>query len=128
MNRLLIDTNIYSHAMRGDEEVTTILRRTGHIGISVISLGELFSGFRGGGREQENRLEMARFLDSPRVHIYGVDGDSAEFYSLVLAQLKKQGTPIPTNDIWTGAIALQNGLPLYTFDKHFSNIKGLLLC
>ena len=53
MNRILIDTNIYSGALRGDQEIVRILRGAEHIGLSAISLGELFSGFKGGSREEE---------------------------------------------------------------------------
>ena len=55
------------------------------------------------------------------------DEVTAEFYSAILDQLKKQGTPIPTNDIWIAATALQQGLPVYTFDQHFEYISGLIL-
>lgn len=127
MTRILIDTNIYSLAMRGEENVVEILRHTRYIGISAISIGELFSGFRGGSREQENRRELNQFLDSPRVSLYSVDEETAEQYSAILQQLKRQGTPIPTNDIWIAAVALQHGLSLFTRDEHFSNIHGLLL-
>ncbi len=127
MNRILIDTNIYSLALRGNLDVTTTLRQVAHIGISAISIGELLSGFKGGSREQENRRELGQFLDSPRTCLYPLDENTAEYYSSVLNQLKEQGTPIPTNDIWIAATAFQFGLPLYTFDKHFSNIAGLLL-
>ncbi|MFH2123538.1 MAG: type II toxin-antitoxin system VapC family toxin [Pseudomonadota bacterium] len=127
MTRILIDTNIYSLAMRGDEDVVEVLRHTRHVGISAITIGELFSGFRGGSREQKNRQELNQFLDSPRVAIYPVDENTGEHYSAILQQLKQQGTPIPTNDIWIAAVAFQHGLPLYTRDEHFSNISGLLL-
>jgi predicted nucleic acid-binding protein len=127
MTRILIDTNIYSLAMRGEENVVDILRHTRHIGISAISIGELFSGFHGGSREQENRRELNQFLDSPRVSLYSVDEETAEQYSAILQQLKRQGTPVPTNDIWIAAVTLQHGLSLFTRDEHFSNISGLLL-
>jgi tRNA(fMet)-specific endonuclease VapC len=127
MIRILIDTNIYSLAMRGSKEIVEILRHTRHIGISAISIGELFSGFRGGNREPQNRQELHQFLDSPRVSVYPVDEETAEYYSAVLQQLRQQGTPIPTNDIWIAAVAFQQGLPLLTRDEHFSHIAGLLL-
>lgn len=127
MNRVLIDTNIYSHAMRGNRDVVNTLKHVTSIGISSISIGELLSGFKAGNKEKTNRQELHIFLDSPRVALYYVDEVTAEFYSAILTQLKKQGTPIPTNDIWIAAIALQQGLPVYTFDKHFEHIAGLLL-
>jgi predicted nucleic acid-binding protein len=127
MNKILIDTNIYSGALRGNQEIVQVLRRVSLIGICAVSIGELLSGFRGGNREQENRKELGIFLDSPRVTLYHIDEYTAEYYCAILNQLKKNGTPIPTNDIWIAAVALQQGLQLYTLDKHFCNIQGLLL-
>jgi predicted nucleic acid-binding protein len=110
MNKILIDTNIYSSALRGDPAVVQVLRQVVLIGICAVSIGELLSGFRGGNKEQENRRELGVFLDSPRVVLYSVDEYTAEYYCSILNQLKKRGTPIPTNDIWIAAAALQHGL------------------
>jgi len=125
MSPVLIDTNIYSLAMRGDPEVTNRVRHIAHIGFSVIGIGELLAGFKGGKREQTNRQELYRFLDSPRVHIYGIDSETADFYADVIGALRRQGTPIPTNDVWIAALALQNGLKVFTRDKHFDCVPGL---
>jgi tRNA(fMet)-specific endonuclease VapC len=127
MNKVLIDTNIYSFAFKGDPEVITTLKHVSHIGITSISIGELLSGFKAGNRKKENRKELGEFLDSPRVTLYPVDIGTAEYYSSILDQLKNQGTPIPTNDIWIAAVAFQHGLELYTLDNHFQKITGLLL-
>jgi tRNA(fMet)-specific endonuclease VapC len=127
MNRLLIDTNIYSGALRGDGDIVGIMRQAEHIGLSVISVGELMAGFKGGTREEDNRRELGVFLDSPRVTLYPVDEYTAQHYCAVLDQLRRSGTPIPTNDIWIAATAFQHGLPLFTRDRHFSKIQGLLL-
>lgn len=127
MNKILIDTNIYSHAMRGNKDVVNVLKYVADIGISSISIGELLSGFKAGNKEKINRQELNIFLDSPRVTLHCVDEVTAEFYSAILNRLKKQGTPIPTNDIWIAATALQHGLSVYTLDKHFEHIAGLLL-
>ena len=127
MNRILIDTNIYSFALRGDPDVIAILRQVAHIGFTAISIGELLSGFKAGRREDENRQELVTFLDSPRVNVYSVNEATAEYYSHILNRLKKKGTPIPTNDIGIAAVAFEHGLPLYTMDQHFSHVEGLLL-
>jgi len=127
MKRVLMDTNIYSYAMRGDVDVIQQLQQINSIGFSSISIGELLSGFNYGQQEQKNRKELAIFLDSPRVKIYSVDAETAEYYAHILYQLKKAGTPIPTNDIWIAAIALQQGMPVFTKDKHFQKIVGLML-
>jgi len=125
VNRLLIDTNIYSHALRGTPDIVEVLRNVNDIAISVISIGELLSGFKGGIREKQNRKELAQFLDAPRVRVLSIDDETAEFYASVLNSLKKSGSPIPTNDLWIGAAALQHGLALYSKDQHFKWIPGL---
>jgi len=124
---LLIDTNIYSDAFRGVPKVVSTLRHVDIIGISSISIGELLSGFKGSSREEENRKELGEFLDSPRVRIYGIDEDTAEFYAEIINRLRKMGKPIPTNDIWIAAVAFQHGLKLFTNDRHFRHVPGLVL-
>jgi len=123
---VLIDTNIYSLALRGDPQVVDTLRAISHIGFSVISAGELLSGFKGGNREAVNRSELNRFLDSPRVTLYPVDADTADFYAEILERLRQQGTPIPTNDLWIAASAFQHGVKIFTRDRHFEKIAGLV--
>jgi predicted nucleic acid-binding protein len=127
VNALLIDTNIYSHALRGDESVTSVLQGASRIGLSSISVGELLSGFKGGSNEKVNRDELAQFLDSPRVEVHAVTENTAEFYAAILDNLRKAGTPIPTNDIWIAAVAQEHGLRLYSLDRHLAAIPGLLL-
>ncbi len=127
MNRLLIDTNIYSNAMWGESDVMSNLQRAELIGISTISIGELLSGFKGGKKERENRKKLEEFLDAPRVEIFQVDAETADFYAQVLDTLRKNGTPIPTNDIWIAATAFRTGLKMYTLDRHFAKVPGLNL-
>jgi len=106
--------------------VTDVLKKIDLIGFSTISIGELISGFKGGSREKENREELNIFLDSPRVVVHKIDEATADFYASVLNQLKQAGTPIPTNDIWIAAVVFQHGYKLYTKDKHFNFIHGLV--
>ncbi|KJS33152.1 MAG: twitching motility protein PilT [Desulfatitalea sp. BRH_c12] len=124
--RVLIDTNIYSLAMKGDGDVVNALRKIEQIGFSTISIGELLSGFKGGNREQKNREELSLFLDSPRVVVHPIDEGSADFYAAILNNLKAAGTPIPTNDIWIAAVAFQHGYKLFSKDTHFHLIPGLV--
>ena len=127
MKRLLIDTNIYSYALKGEADVVEVLKEADEIGFSVISIGELLAGFKWGGREKKNREELEQFLDSPRVVVYPVDEETSEFYAQTLSNLRKIGKPVPTNDIWIAALAFQNGLKLFTKDEHFKAIVGLYL-
>lgn len=126
MKKVLVDTNIYSLAMKGDVSVVNILKRIDRIGFSVISIGELYSGFKGGRRETQNRQELNIFLDSARVHVHVIDEETADFYAAILDNLRAAGTPIPTNDIWIAATAFQYGYKIYTKDSHFNQVPGLL--
>jgi len=124
---VLIDTNIYSYAMRGDKDIISLLQQASEIGICSISIGELISGFKGGKHEQKNRKELEEFLDAPRVKIYPVDEDTADFYAEIHSHLRKKGTPIPTNDLWIASVAFQYGLKMISKDSHFKKIPGLIL-
>jgi len=127
MRKVMIDTNIYSLALRGDHSVADLLRRIDSIGISTISVGELLAGFQAGNREKKNRQELELFLDSPRVTVFNTDVETADFYASVLNQLKRAGNPIPANDIWIAASAFQHGYKLLSGDGHFESVQGLFL-
>jgi tRNA(fMet)-specific endonuclease VapC len=125
MNQILIDTNIYVAFKRNDQTVVNLLRQAASIAMNTVVLGELLAGFRGGRRDAENRRELDLFLDTPRVAMLPVDEGTADFFALVFNQLKTNGTPIPTNDIWIAASAMQHGLALASLDNHFRQIAGL---
>lgn len=127
MRKIMIDTNVYALFKRNDAFVLEKLRRIEFIGISIVVLGELLCGFKGGNKEIKNREELEQFLDLPRVHLIQVDEETAEIYAKIFWNLKKKGTPIPTNDIWLAASAMQHGIHLFTNDEHFKNIDGFLL-
>lgn len=127
MKQLLIDTNVYVAFKRSEPRIVELLRHAETIAVNVVVLGELLAGFRGGIREAVNRKELDQFLDSPRVEVLVLDESSAEFFALVFNNLKQIGKPVPTNDIWIAATAMQHGLTLATLDSHFSNVAGLSL-
>ena len=127
MKRLIVDTNFYAAFKKNDADAVNILRRADFIGVNTVILGELLAGFRCGSREDRNRQELDKFLESPRVEILPIDEETAEFYAQVFRELKLKGRPIPSNDLWLAATALQHGLALATYDDHFSHISGILL-
>lgn len=90
-------------------------------------LGELLAGFAAGTREALNRAELARFLESPRVSILNLTAGTADSYALVYAGLRRKGQPIPTNDLWIAASALEHGTALLSLDAHFAQVDGLRL-
>lgn len=127
MKRIIIDTNFYAAFKRNDAEAVAIIRQAEYIGVNSVILGELLAGFRCGNRERQNRLELDQFVASARVDMITLDDETAEFYAQVFSELRLKGRPIPSNDLWLAASALQHGLALATYDEHFSTISGLLL-
>jgi tRNA(fMet)-specific endonuclease VapC len=127
MQHMLIDTNIYTAFMAEREDVVETLCLASRLVICPTVAGELLAGFKAGTRERANREEWNRFLDNSAVAEVTIDSTTAEFYAEVYRALRAKGTPIPTNDMWIAATALQNGLPLATLDGHFRLIDGLVL-
>ena len=127
MKKILLDTNAYVRFLRGDERVLGYLAQADTVFMSVFVLGELLAGFRAGGKEKDNRRILERFLLKSSVTVLDGTIDTADLFGLVMASLKKSGTPIPINDVWIAAHALETGSVLVTFDEHFSAVPGLRL-
>ena len=123
--RILLDTDAYSAFKRGHEDVQRLIRNSREIVFSVVVLGELLFGFRLGTREDRNRAELQTFLDSPYVRMVPVSPVTADQFARVAGSLRKLGTPIPTNDMWIAAHALETGAELVSFDAHFDVVAGL---
>jgi tRNA(fMet)-specific endonuclease VapC len=126
MKKGLLDTNFYVAFKRNDQHVVEIIRSLDFIGVDITVLAELYSGFKMGSKENLNISELEKFLNNDRTHIIIHDINTAVFYAHIIKFLKEKGTPIPTNDVWIAASAMQHGLTLYTLDKHFDSIEGLL--
>jgi tRNA(fMet)-specific endonuclease VapC len=125
MRAILLDTNAYTAFMLGAAEVVDVVAHADRLYLNSIVLGELLGGFAAGTREPKNRAELARFLDSPRVEVLPITADTADSYALIYAGLRRKGHPIPTNDLWIAASAMEHGAALLTRDAHFSHIDGL---
>jgi len=127
VTKILLDTNAYVRFLRGDERVLDYLALADTVFMSVFVLGELLAGFRAGGKEKDNRRILERFLLKSSVTVLDGTMDTADLFGLVMASLKKSGTPIPINDVWIAAHALETGSVLVTFDEHFTAVPGLRL-
>jgi tRNA(fMet)-specific endonuclease VapC len=121
-----MDTNAYSRLMKGHAPLTELLESADEILIPATVLGELYAGFEMGTKRDTNRRQFRDFLTLPGVEVVAVTADMAERYGILVNQLSRQGTPIPTNDIWIAASALETGARLVTYDPHFQHVHGLL--
>ncbi|GAB4249696.1 MAG: type II toxin-antitoxin system VapC family toxin [Thermoleophilia bacterium] len=122
---ILLDTNAYVAFKGGDPAVLEVIRLADEVHVRTVVLGELLAGFALGTREAANRCELSAFLDSPRVTVLSVNEETASFYAAIFGRLRAKARPIPTNDLWLAATALQHGCPLATYDAHFEAVDGL---
>jgi tRNA(fMet)-specific endonuclease VapC len=125
--RLCLDTSAYAAFKRGDRAVTDRLEAAEEILVPAIVLGELFAGFHQGTRARQNTTELQSFLAAPGVTVAPVDTAVAERYGLIVKHLRQQGTPIPANDLWIAAIAMDSGSRLLARDQHFDRVPGLFV-
>ena len=123
--KVLLDTNALTALWHGDERILEALDQAEQVLLSVIVLGELHAGFRGGSRLIENRARLNDFLGKPLVEALEVSAETSEVYGQIKDSLRKAGNPIPINDVWLSAQALERGAVLVTFDEHFRQVAGL---
>ena len=123
--RLLLDTDAYSALKRGHLGVASVVRRSEEVLLSTIVAGELLYGFRHGARYARNRDELDEFVASPFVTIVMVTMATADRFGRIALALKARGKPIPTNDMWIAAQAMETGAELLSFDQHYQWVDGL---
>jgi predicted nucleic acid-binding protein len=120
---VIIDTNALSAWRDGDIALLGVIGMAGTLVLPVISLGEYLYGVRNSRRRTENEAWLHRALGAVRVA--PVTGETADAYASVRSMLDRKGTPIPVNDAWIAALALQHRLPVLSMDAHFDVVDGL---
>ena len=125
---IALDTNAYSDFMRGVAGRVQVVRLATRLFLPLFVLGELRAGFAAGNQQTTNEGNLSRFLASPRVTVLFPDEAITTHYAQLFAELRRQGTAIPTNDLWIAALVRQHGLTLCTSDLHFQHIKPLPTC
>ena len=121
----MLDTNAYSALLRGHAGVARHVRIAEQVVFSAVVAGELMFGFRNGSRWEENRRELDEFLANPYVSLLPVGLITADRFGRVASALRRKGRPLPSNDIWIAAQAMECGAELLSFDTHFAEIDGL---
>ena len=127
MKRILFDTNILIPYLRNPEAFSDKIISYDRIVLTPTVLGEFRAGITSTKQGAENLRALDDFLLNPAVEECPVTFQTSNYYARIFQMLKRQGTPIPTNDIWIAAVAMQSGCDLYTNDEHFKHIQGLAL-
>lgn len=124
--RVALDTNRLTDLFRGDAALAERLGECDEVWLPLMVLAEIQAGFYGGSEQHRNEVLLRSFLIRPTAGVLLPARETAEFYARLFVQLKRAGTPIPDNDLWIAALALQHDLVLITRDRHFESIPQLL--
>jgi tRNA(fMet)-specific endonuclease VapC len=111
--------------MRGHRDVASLVRRAEAVLLPAVVAGELLYGFRYGSRFEENAARLEAFLETPSVNLLAVTFVTADRFGRIATALREKGRPIPTNDIWVAAQAMEAGADLVSSDAHFGLVEGL---
>jgi len=124
--RIALDTNRYTDLARGEEFVVELVAAADEVWLPFVVAGELRAGFAAGSNEARNEAVLRRFLLKPGVAILYGDEQTTHHYASVYRQVRKQGTPVPTDDMWIAALVLQHSLVLCSRDAHFDALAQLV--
>ncbi|HMR83490.1 MAG TPA: type II toxin-antitoxin system VapC family toxin [Niabella sp.] len=122
-NKILLDTTVVIELFKGNATVLANLKGTEFVNISSIVLGELLLGAYRSSNAKKHLAQINSFLQ--KSHVLPATAEVASMYAVIKSNLLNKGRPIPENDIWIAATALQQGLTLLTTDKHFGEIENL---
>lgn len=120
---MILDTNGLSALAEGESSLEPILRKATQIAVPVIVLGEYRYGIQQSRERQRYEHWLVEYL--PNFRVLNVDEQTTTRYAAVRGELKRAGTPIPSNDVWIAALCRQHALPVLSRDRHFDLVPGL---
>src|SRR5664279_112331 len=123
--RIALDTNRLTDLFRGDAALAEFLGTCDEVWIPFVVLAEMKAGLYGGSRQPRNEALLGHFLARETVAILFVSRETTEQYARLFVQLKRAGTPVPDNDLWIAAMAVEHDLALVTRDRHFDKLPQL---
>lgn len=124
--RVALDTNRLTDLFQGDAALAKWLGTCDEVWIPLFVLGEIKAGFQGGSQQRRNEILFRELLTKETVSVLLPGRETAEQYARLFVQLKRAGTPVPDNDLWIAALALEHDLVLVTRDRHFRHIPQLI--
>ncbi len=123
--KVALDSNRYTDLCQGDLAVAHILEAAEEVFMPFVVLAELRAGFAFGTQGRENEEVLRRFLGKPGVEVLYAEETTTRLYASLYRQLRLQGTPIPTNDLWIAALVVEHNLALCARDRHFDHLPQL---
>ena len=122
---IMLDSSVVIPHLRGKLDIASQAPPAEPLFLSLTALGELYKGVLKSADPAGNRSQLDTFLQT--VAVLHPDTATAVHYAQIAVDLEKKGTPIPENDIWIAAVALECSMPLATRDAHFQKVDGLTL-
>ena len=123
--RIALDTNRYRDLADGDPDVVAVLESADHVFLPFVVLAELRGGFAVGRRGRENERALQKFLAKPGIEALFASEATTHSYAELYRQLRRQGTPIPTHDLWIAALVVEHDLTLFSRDRHFDHLPQI---
>ena len=124
--RVALDTNRYVDLCKGIEETVQVVATSDAVFLPFVVVAGLRAGFAMGRRLGENERALRRFLIKVGVSVIYPDDGTTHHYATIFRQLRLQGTPIPTHDLWIAALVLQHDLLLHSRDAHFDHLRQIV--
>ena len=125
MNSLVLDTNVLIPLLYDASGFVAAARNYDEVIVPATVLGEYRAGLFATKAGERNRKALEEYLASPSVRTVPITDRTAELYAKVYQALRREGTPIPQNDMWIAASALEHGADLATRDEHFRHVPLL---
>lgn len=123
---MILDTNAYSALDRADVRIVNAIKNETSISLPIVVIAELRFGFANGEKKSENENKLNRFLAQDSTNVLNIGLDTTNIYAELAVFAKKSGKALANNDIWIAALALENKMPLATFDKDFVAFESFL--
>jgi len=121
---VLLDTSAAAALLRGDQAVGDKLETSEDVYTSIVVIGELLYGARHSTNAAANLEQVAAFAAA--IVALPADQQTADVYGRIKQELRAKGRPIPDNDLWIAATAIQYGLALMNRDAHFDDVDELV--
>ncbi len=127
MNAAMLDTNVLINLFHDPDSFLEEFEDYGMVLLPSVVIGEFRAGLSESKKDKAIETILSGYLKNPAVKVVSVSEKTARYYANVFRELKAKGRPIPQNDIWIAATALECGVPLFTYDSHFAEIPMLQL-